>query len=232
MHRTLKDYITEVRREDADYKENKAKGIIDKVILELGGSEAGNATKLAKRFKRLQVSIKRMEKAEGELKEKLRGLVEGSFDESKDIFYTRVLATSAFTITLAKQQEAKSKAEVNYDKVFEGLEQLIDVELQKKVLDLIEANTRRWTPDAPKSSVLVKQVEEGVIDAAKGALSMLMQKITDYSAKLKTKFAAWGKAYDGKLDELRDEAKGKPMIKPEEVAEAKVPGKFAKFVAT
>jgi hypothetical protein len=228
---TLKDYIAEARKEDKTYKEEKTKGLVDKVILELEGSDAGTATKLAKRFHRLKKSISRLQEAEKELEPKLRGLVDGAFDEAKDIFVTRTLATAQFTITIAKKQAAKDKSEVSYDKVLEGISALLDADLQVKLKELIEANTRRWVADPPKAGMTVKPIEEGVVDAAKGALSSMITKLEGFIAKLKTRFQAWGKQYDAKLDSLKSLAKhaeANPTAAP--VVEAvKAPGKFAAF---
>ena len=208
---TLKDYIAEARKSDGKYNENKTKGIIDKVILELEGSDAGQATKLARRYKRLQISLKRMEEAKDELNTKLSGMVSGAFDEASDSLVTRVLATASFTVTLAKQQAAKEKSDINYAKIFEGIMTLVDKDLQDKIDELIKANTRTWMADPPKASLTVKQIEEGMVDAAKGALGTLLSKITVFADKLKAKFRVWGRSYDAKLRELKDEA-NKPHL--------------------
>ena len=227
---TLKDYIAEARKEDKTYKEEKTKGLVDKVILELEGSDAATATKLAKRFNRLKKSISRLQDAEKELEPKLRGLVDNAFDEAKDIFVTRTLATTQFTITIAKKQAAKDRSEVSYDKVLDGLAALLDDDLQVKLKELIEANTRRWVADPPKAGMSVKPIEEGVVDAAKGALGAMITKLEAFTAKLKARFTAWGKQYDAKLDNLKDMAKKAEAEPVTQVAEA-APGKFATFAA-
>jgi hypothetical protein len=221
---SLKIFIVEKRKENAVYQEEKAKGLVTKAILGLEGSEAGTATKLARRLHNTSIALKKLATSKAELEDKLRGMVEGVFDEANDLLITRVISTATFIITMNKKTEPKERVEINHDKIMEGLLELLDKELKPQIDELIKANTRKWTPEAGKSAIAVKPLEEGVIDAAKGALATMLSKLQDFAAALKKKVTSWGKAYDAKLDELKIELKGKPVI------EAKVAGKFTKFI--
>ncbi len=217
---SLKSYIAEARKADGKYTEEKTKGIVHKVILELEGSDAAQATKLMRRYKNMQTAIGRLEKSKDELNDKLRDMAATSFDEANDAVITRVIATSKFAMTVAKAQAGKEKSEVDYGKILDGIRALVDKDLLPKIEELIEANTRKWVADPPKAALTVKQIEEGVLDAAKGALGTLITKVTAFADKLKAKFRVWGKSYDAKLAELKDEMQameaGKPLAEAAE----------------
>jgi hypothetical protein len=203
----LHSLVQEARRQDLEYKEEKTKGVVDKVIVALEGAESGAATKLAKRFTTLSKAIKTMEARQKELNAQLSGLVDGLFDEATDIAVTRVVKTASFTLTLSKQEETKEKVEVNYAKLYEGIAKLISEELQPKVDELIEANTKRWMPAQKKSMLRVKELEEGKIsNFVSSSVSAVVDKLKSFAKELTTSLKTWGRTYDAKLKELQRQA--------------------------
>jgi hypothetical protein len=224
--------LGEARREDLEYTEEKTKGIVDKVITELKGSESAVATKLARRFHTLGKAIKVMEAKHKELNQQLTGLVEGVFDEATDQVVTRVVQTAAFTIALAKQEQAKEKIEVDYEGIYKQLLELVSPELEDKVKEIIEANTKRWTPDPKKPALRVKPLEEGkYTDMAKDALASVVANIKDFAKNLLKEFKLWGRTYDAKLKDLQKEAGIKKIVTESMAVGWYVENKDGKIVA-
>lgn len=201
------EVLAEARRGDLKYKELKVKGVVDAVIAELEGSEAGNATKLARKYFNLDKALKVMTKRKEEYNKQLTGMVAGVFDEAEDVLYTRIVKTAQFTIQVAKQEKAQEKGEVDYEALYGELLKMIPQDLMPKVDELLEAHTRRWTPDPRKPSLRVKELEEGILDAAKAGLMSMVAKVKAYGKKLLGEFKLWGRSYDAKLNELKKQFK-------------------------
>ena len=214
MKTTFKQVLLgEARREDLDYKEEKTKGIVDKVVTELKGSESAVATKLARRFYNLGKAVKVMEAKQKELNQQLTGMVEGVFDEVTDQVVTRVVNTASFALSVAKQEAAKEKTEVNYEAIYKQLVELVSPELEDQVKAIIDANTKRWTPDAKKPALRVKPLEEGkYTDMAKDALASVVANIKGFAKDLLKNVKLWGRTYDAKLKDLQKMAGIKKVV--------------------
>ena len=224
--------LGEARRNDLEYTEEKTKGVVDKVITELKGSESAVATKLANRFHTLGKAIKVMEAKHKELNQQLTGMVEGVFDEATDQVVSRVVQTASFTIAISKQEKAKEKTEVNYEGIYKQLLELVSPELEDKVKEIIEANTKRWTPDPKKPALRVKPLEEGkYTDMAKDALASVVANIKDFAKNLLKKFKLWGRTYDAKLKDLQKEAGIKKIVTESKAVGWYVENKDGKTVA-
>lgn len=205
--------LVEARNPELKYNEERTKGELTKVIVALEGNQSAQATKLAKRFARLKKSAELITAKTKEINEKLTDQALGYFDEAADAIATRVVQTASFTITVAKETVQKEKTEVDYKGLYEAITKLIDVELQPQVTALLEAHTKRWTPEPRKPSLAVKPIEEseeldeGVLSAAKNKLADFIANITEGLKAFKKFLSGWGKNYDLQLSELKKQHK-------------------------
>lgn len=185
-------FLYEERRQDLKYTEKQVKGVLDRVSIELAGSEAANMTKLAKRYARLEASIKAMKEKHEELNTRLKGDVAGLF-EAEEAVLTRVVETAQFTLTMAKEIKKADTSEVDYTSIIAALSVLIPDELQAK----IEQITTKYTKVVPakdpikRLSVSKEVVKEGLMDWVKGFVASIM---------------SWASRYDAKLDRLKEKA--------------------------
>uniref|UniRef100_UPI00388ED10F hypothetical protein n=1 Tax=Acinetobacter sp. TaxID=472 RepID=UPI00388ED10F len=74
------ELLVEARQKGVTYTEKKAKGAIDKVTATLSGSQSASMTKLAKRYARLEASMKAMKEKHEELNTRLKGEVQDLFE--------------------------------------------------------------------------------------------------------------------------------------------------------
>jgi len=204
MKTTFKQLL-EARRPDLTYTEKKVKGEIDKVIIELKGSESGQATILAKRLHNLNVALKKMDEKRKEYNQKLTSEVEELFDQSTDIVYTRVVKTASFIIQVAKQEKTKEKAEVDYEAIYKELANLVPSNLLPAIDQLFDTYTRKWTPDPKKPSLRVEPIEEA--NAATGKLMSFLEKIVVSAKGLLKRMKEWGSTYDAELKDIQRQFK-------------------------
>jgi len=183
------------RRTDLTYIEKKVKDQLDRVIVELNGSESGSLSRLASRYVRLDQAIKVMGKKKDELNAKIKGEVEDLF-AAEDIVLTRVIDTVSFTMTVSKKSKSPDKVQVDYESIAKELAKLIPEDLQSKVEEITDAYTK-IIPQADKSPALsVKaKVTEGVVGDA-------INKITAIIGKLIKKVTAWATKFDVRLGAL------------------------------
>lgn len=215
---TYKNYfgslVIEARNPELKYSEEKTKGALTKVIVALEGNQSAQATKLAKRFARLKKSSDLIAAKTKEINEKLTAQALGYFDDAADAIATRVVNTATFAISVAKDTVPEERSEVDYKKLYEAITKLIDTELQPQVTALLEAHTRKWTPEPRKPALTVKPlvkedeaVDEGIMSAASNKLANFVAAITDGLKAFKTYISGWGKSYDMKLSELKKQLK-------------------------
>ena len=195
--------IMEARRPHLTYTEKKVKGEIDKVITELKGSESAQATILAKRLHNLNVALKKMDEKRKEYNEKLTAEVEDLFDQSTDIVYTRVVKTASFIIQVAKQEQVKEKAEVDYESIYKELANLVPAQLLPAIDQLFDTYTRKWTPDPKKPGLRVSPIEEA--SAATGKIMSFLEKIVASAKSLLKRTKTWAASYDDRLKDLKKE---------------------------
>lgn len=205
QHLTFKENLAllEARRRDIPYTEKEAKGAVDKVTATLSGTEAANMTKLARRFARLDASLNALKEQREVLNAKLKEDVQGMFD-AEDVVLTRVVETSQFTLTLAKElkKTGPDTKTVDYESIIAALSALIDDELQPKVAKII----KKYTEVTPgKESVPVRKlivskevVKEGIMDT--------IEKIKNWAAGLLKEMTSWATRYDSKLNNLKKKA--------------------------
>lgn len=197
--------LSEARREDLKYTDKVVKNKVDRVIVELSGSDSATMTKLAGRFERLEKALKTMATKRDELKDQLKEKVTDLFN-SDDVIYTRVVETTSFTMTLSKlvkSSEQDPKVVVNYEKIAEELAKLIPAELQAQV----EAVTKMYTevsiaadkaPALRVKSKVDESLNEGILDMIKGMAAKV--------AKWVKGMATWAVGYDRKLNALKQKA--------------------------
>ena len=190
MTQTFKDFLflTEERRKDLKYTEKQAKGVIERVTTALSGTESATLTKAAKRYVRLENSLKAMKEKRDELNEHLKNSVEGVFD-AEDAILTRVVETAQFTLTLAKEIKKDPTKSTDYEAVLKAVMALVDENLQAQINKLIEAYTQEIPAKTPPKKLTVS---EGIVD-----------KLRAWGNALASRFQSWGKSYDKKLNALK-----------------------------
>lgn len=196
--------LNEARNSDLVYKEKVTKNKLDRVTVELQGSQSGVMTKIASRYERLEKAIKRMAEKRDELNAKLKENVESLFN-AEDVVLTRVVETASFTMTLSKLikgSEQDPKVVVRYEEIAKELQTLIPDELQEQV-DAIIAKYTETSIAADKSPALrVKakldeNLTEGVVE--------FIQKVTTKLSSFVRSITKWAIGYDKKLESLKDQ---------------------------
>lgn len=190
-------FFTEARDPSKTYTEKSVKNNLDRVTVALTGHEAGNMTKLAKRYARLEASIKAMKTKHDELNARLKDDVEGLFD-AEDIVLTRVVETAQFTVTLAKEiQKKEGTKDVDYAAIIAALTELIPDELQTQVEQITEKYTKIIPPKAPvkKLSVSKEVTNEGLVGTLAKTIKSFVKSIV-----------SWAMRFDKKLDSLKAKA--------------------------
>lgn len=202
MSNTFKNHlIIEGRREDLTYLNKVVKNKIDRVTVELSGSDSGSMTRLAARYDRLSKAIDAMSKKKDELNVSLKDKVTELFDAEDEVL-TRVVETVQFTMTLSKRvkvEDQEPKKVVNYEKIAEELAKLIPDELQAQVQAITEAytETKIAAEKAPALRVVGK-VNEDALSQVRAFFATLGQKLTKFIQGVRQ----WGTGYDAKLRTL------------------------------
>lgn len=197
-HLSFKEHLllSEARRPDLKYTQKEVKGKIDRVSTELSGVESANMTKLAKRYARLEVSLKALKEKHDELNTQLKGQVQELFD-AEDVVLTRVVETAQFTLTMAKEIKKPDTQEKDYEAIITALSALISDELQPQVEKIIDKFTKVVPAKEPikRLSVSKEVVKEGVWDSIVSVAKSFLRAMT-----------AWATRYDNKLDVLKKKA--------------------------
>lgn len=185
--------LNEERDSGLKYTDKQVKGNIDRVITILSGNKSAVMTKLAQRYHKLDLSIKKLSEERNQINKDMKETVQGLFD-STDVVYTRVVETCSFTITLAKEGKAIEKVEYDFQKIAEELAKLIPDELQSKVDEIMEAY-KKVKITQPKSPALTVDLKEGILDS--------LSKISKMASSVLKKMMGWALSYDKKLDKLK-----------------------------
>ena len=237
---SFKKFLTEARKANVSYKEERTKGVITKVIAELEAHEAGRLTKLAREYHKLSKALDKIEKAKAERNKQLKDLIGDTFDPEADKFYTRVMASATWTATLAKEthpDDVAEKVEIAYEKLVDGLIKLIADELQPAAQELIDACTRKWKPDPRSPNLSVKPLDEGVAALAMSAVASWWRGIKAKVAKHLVRFDKGLAKLDAQLEAYK--AMPKPSLgeegakadrKHKAVTTNESAGKFKAFV--
>lgn len=177
--------LTEARSLDRVYTEKKVKGLVDRVTVTLSGTEAGVMTKLAKRYARLEASMKAMKEKHDELNQRLKGDVGDLFD-AEDAVLTRVAETAQFTLTMNKEIKKADTQSIDYAAIVTALSALIDDSLQPAVDKIITKFTTTVPAKEPTKTLKVSKevMSEGIISGIKGFIKSIMSWASGYDKKL------------------------------------------------
>lgn len=195
----LQVLLSEARKPGITYTIKETKKKVERVTAVLEGTESAAMSKLAKRYIRLEQSLKAAQEKRDELNERLKNEVSGLF-EPEEAVLTRVVETVSFSLTMAKEIEKRVPESVKYDyeKIALELAKLIPAELQSKV-DEITKMYSTITPASVKPGVKklsVSPLEEGMLNTIK--------KIAAAISDMAKKFKRWATNFDSSLGNLQD----------------------------
>lgn len=195
--------LFEARDPEVEYQEKKAKGEITQVLANLQGKQSASFTRLAKKFKILDIEIKSLEKERKEINQAIKDQAEALFD-AEDKYLTRVVETASMTINLSKAV-SDEKVEFDQDKYIEALESILTPELIEKAKELRESFTtvKKAQETTPRLRVKLKdcvvyEEQENIKDKIKG----LFKKIKAFSVRTLYNILRWSENYDKKLQTL------------------------------
>lgn len=186
--------LAEARQPNWKYTEKRVKGALDKVTLELEGSDSGAMTRLAKRYERLDKSAKLLKEKRDELNAAVKEVGDRIFD-AEDALATRIIDTISYTVMLTAAEKAetkKPKEEIDFASAYAELARLVP-ELAAKADEIRTKYTTMIPPkDTPTALRVKAKVQEGLLDMVKAQWSKFMDMINQ-----------WGRSYDSKLDALK-----------------------------
>lgn len=186
-HYTFREHLMlmEARSSDRVYTEKKVKNIVDRVTVALAGNEASVMTKLAKRYARLEVSLKAIQDKHKEMNADLKQRVGDLFD-AEDAVLTRVAETAQFTLTLNKEIKKEDTSSVDYEAIAKALTALIDDSLQPAVEKIYAQFTKVVPAKEPVKSLKVSKevVKEGIIEKITSFVKSILNWATGYDKKL------------------------------------------------
>ena len=208
----VSELLVEERNKDWKYTEKRVKGALNKVILELEGSDSGAMSRLMTRYKRLDRQWKLMEERRNEVNRQVKDVADRIFD-AEDALATRVIETVSYSVMLTKATPASEKEatkKVDYESAYAALARLVP-ELEEKAKAILEQYTELVPPkDTPSALKYTPKLEEGVADTIKGWVAKA-------KAFVKEMFS-WGREYDAKLDAFRRKYKLKAVSLKEDQA--------------
>lgn len=197
--------LTEARNPLLKYLEKKAKDVIVRVTVFLTGSESAQATRLAKRFKRLDQAMKHHIKLRDEANAEAKKLFETLFDAEDEIL-TRVIETATVTMTLSKAVKGSDKPPVetvDFEAAYRDLSELVLglTEQKEKLNKKIEAILAKHTTSTPARDTPAKlttdvKLDEGIMDTLKKMVNTVVESIK-----------SWATGYDKKLDAFKKKYK-------------------------
>lgn len=155
------------RREDLDYVEKKVKNVLDRITLELSGSDASVFTRLGRRYEQLEMVLKRLQSKRNTLNVQLKGRMVEFFDAEDEVL-TRVLKTAKVTLTLGKMEmrtpSPKFDAQQFLAEVYALAEEVSEIvpELTERIRALEEKYTEIGTPKEVSPKFIVKIPKESL----------------------------------------------------------------------
>lgn len=201
----VSELLVEERNKDWKYTEKRVKGALNKVILELEGSDSGAMSRLMTRYKRLDRQWKLMEERRNEVNRQVKDVADRIFD-AEDALATRVIETVSYSVMLTKATPASEKEatkKVDYESAYAALARLVP-ELEEKAKAILEQYTELVPPkDTPSALKYTPKLEEGIAGTVKGWVAKA-------KAFVKEMFS-WGREYDAKLDAFRRKYKLKAV---------------------
>lgn len=141
--------IFEARDPNLKYTEIKKRKIIQRVIVELRGTESAAFTRLGRTYKRVLIAEKKLKEMRKNLNTEIRPLVEVFFNAA-DRVMTRVVKTVSLTYTLSKMETQKEPEKViDWEGIANELAELLPEaaerleELKEKYTSVIEADEQK-----------------------------------------------------------------------------------------
>jgi hypothetical protein len=196
--------LTEARDPNLKYTEKKAKDVVVRVSVELEGQQSAQATRLAKRFKRLDQVMKTQIKRRDEANAEAKALIESLFNAEDEVL-TRVVETASIAMTLSKVTKGKDKPpkiDVNYEAAFSELAEMVlglteQKEKLNKKIEQIRAKhtTTSQAADTPAKLTTDVKLEEGVMDTLKKLVNSVVQSIKNWATGYDKQLAAFKKKY-------------------------------------
>lgn len=188
-----KNKVLEARREDLNYKTKYVKGLIDRVVVELRGTESAVLSRLARQIVRIDRLIKKLNTQKKTIHDELKERVSDLFDAEDEVI-TRVAETVSFILTLDRRTEPSKTEKVDYEKAFLELYEIMP-ELTDKLNEVLRKYTtvREIAPKTPGLRIKVKE----------GKMEDFWTKLKQYVKLFKEKIQAWGSQYDRKLEDIK-----------------------------
>ena len=179
--------LYEARKAGGNYSQTFKKGELDKVILELSGSDSAKMTRLANEYKKLDAATKALNEERDALNAEVKGIIEDSFDPSDEVA-TRIVKTVSLTLTMTKTTKPSPK--VDHEAVLNELLKMVP-DLKEKVDALALAYTTIGSPRKGGIKVDVSEGAKSFTDRVKTAIKKLISSILP-----------WAREYDKKLDKV------------------------------
>lgn len=197
---TLKEHLffeeERTRRPDLKYTEKEVKKQVERVIVDLEGSESGVLTRLASRYDRMVKAIKVMTEKKNELNADIKAKVEDLF-AAEDVILTRVIETVSFTLTVSKRAKQEDKTTVDWESIAKALSELVEKDLQPQVDEIMNTFTTIVKQEDKSPALNVKaKVAEGLLGDLKDSLVKLIKKVVK-------SVSSWAPKYDKKLAALK-----------------------------
>lgn len=195
--------LFEDRRADLTYKEKKAKGVIDRVTVELEGVDSARFTRMSRMLKRIDNQITKLQTIRNNVNEKLKGNVEDLFD-AEDVMITRVVETVNATLTLSKKSPPGKKSVTDYQKAWNELYEMYpDLKDQLDTLLTKYTKVQDVAEKAPGLRVKDKEAQQKKMESLNEDSSSVLDKIREFASKLTARFQRWAEGYDERLDRVR-----------------------------
>lgn len=209
------EFINEDRRPGLVYIEKnkkvtnsngKKEEVLDRVILELKGHNAGQATKLAKIYYNLDMSIKRMEIQKERLNKIAKRDIFPTYFNLADDAVTKVLETATWVETLSKKTEERTEKVkvIDYEKAFSKLIDMIKEKLEPSLLD-IESLMANAIKEATKIEDKVTKATEPKLSVKPKLQESFISNAMDYIKNLISKIKANLFSFDKDFDKLKKE---------------------------
>lgn len=193
--------IFEARVPGLDYKDvvkGKKDPTIDRVVLTLQSKDSEIMTKLAMKYKKLDMIMHAITEQRNKMNEVVKQKMGELFD-AEDVFRTRVIETVSATMTLAKKSDptpASVQVKIDYEKVSAEIMGLLEGELLVKAKTILSTYTSiERIPEQPaKSPALRVEPKESTVHEA-----INVDTLKGWAHRFLAAVKQWGAQYDKKL---------------------------------
>lgn len=201
--------IVEGRDPEIEYTDKETKGVLDKVIATLSGTQSSGFTRVGKKYKEIDRIEKEIAAQKKQLNAETKEKMEELFDVEDEVL-TRVVETASLTLTLSKQTAAK-KAE--YEKVSELDAEGMLNELAEMLPDLTNTlNTlrKKYTKEVERVKSPAKSATTARLSAPKFKKESveLNEGLSDWVQKFKTWASKKLSRFDSKFNKLKAQVEG------------------------